>query len=66
MDERKHVGDARIAAVLRPAEVIEPEADVLFDAHMRKQGVALEDGVDLPPVRGQSLYVLKSSDQTLS
>ena len=49
-DELEHAVDLGPDLGLRPLGDRQAEADVVADGHVREEGVALEDGVDLAPV----------------
>ena len=46
----EHLGDTAAALVAADALAPQPVADVALDVHVREQGVALEDRVDVAPV----------------
>ena len=57
-DEAEHPVDLVVDLALRPLGDAQAEGDVLPDAHVREQGVALEDGVDLALFGGEVRDVL--------
>ena len=57
-DELEHLGHTALELILLHALPLESERDVVLDVHVREEGVALEDGVDVPLVRREPDDVL--------
>jgi hypothetical protein len=57
-DELEHLRDATLQLALGHALPLEPEGDVVLDRHVREEGVALEDRVDVALVRREPDDVL--------
>ncbi len=51
LDQSQHFCDARLDDVFRQSRLNEPEGDVLFDVHMRKQRIGLKHHIHGPQMR---------------
>ena len=58
LDEGQHLADAALDLAVLDLLAAQAEGDVLVDREVREEGVVLEDGVDVPPVRRQPGHVL--------
>ena len=57
-DELEHLGHTALQLILLHALPLEAERDVVLDVHVREEGVALENGVDVPLVRREPNDIL--------